>query len=275
MLDGRVKTLHPKVHAGLLGIRDNQEHVQAMIDHEIEPIDIVCIDLYPFEETIAKDGVQFEEVIEQIDIGGPAMIRSAAKNHQFVTVITNSKQYTEVLEELKAFEGSTSLELRTKFAQIAFERTSSYDQIISNWMLSHQTGSSIHLCKGEQVQKLRYGENPNQDAHVYRTTEYAGANIIDSEMKSGKPLSYNNYMDAAAALDLVQDLNIQTSMPSVAIIKHANPCGAAIANQTIDAFQLAWECDPIAAFGGIVASSEPINHDIAITEFVKATNFWN
>jgi len=266
MLDGRVKTLHPIIHGGLLGVRDNPSHVASMEEFKIKPIDLICIDLYPFEETIAKDCVTREEAIEQIDIGGPAMIRSAAKNYQFVTVVTNPRQYPHVLADLEANNGTTTLELREDFASSAFTRTAEYDTTISQWMVKAEDEfPSILNSKCILSQTLRYGENPDQAAAVYRNPDHTGPSVVSADILTGKPLSYNNLMDAAAALEMVQDLHQATKLPSAAIIKHANPCGAAVSEHLIDAIDSAWKCDPLAAFGGIVAVSGDVTIDIATT----------
>ena len=264
MLDGRVKTLHPAIHGGLLGIRDEPTHVTAMEEHGIEPIDLICIDLYPFEETIATKGVTTNEAIEQIDIGGPAMIRSAAKNHAFVTVVTNPRQYTFVLEDLVANNGATTFDLRRDLAKDAFTRTAEYDTTISQWMTNETNGFSTCVkISGVLEQTLRYGENPDQAAAVYRDVQHSGPSVITAKAIAGKPLSYNNLMDAAAALELVQDLADATQSPSAAIIKHANPCGAAVSKTITEAIDKAWKCDPLAAFGGIVALSTSVDLELA------------
>jgi len=264
MLDGRVKTLHPAVHGGLLGVRDLDSHVSAMAEHNILPIDLICIDLYPFEKTIEREDVSFAEVIEQIDIGGPAMIRSAAKNFKFVTVITNPNQYEAVLAEMTANAGATTLSLRQSLSKDAFARTASYDATIFAWMNSDEEtfSNSLRLDHGLS-QILRYGENPDQPSAVYGDHKHIGPSVVHANVLAGKPLSYNNLMDAAAALELVLDLHASTSMPSAAIIKHANPCGAAVATTLLSAFQQAWTCDPLAAFGGIVAVSGNIDNELA------------
>jgi phosphoribosylaminoimidazolecarboxamide formyltransferase/IMP cyclohydrolase len=253
MLDGRVKTLHPVVHGGLLGVRDEPSHVAAMEEHSIQPIDLICIDLYPFEKTITRKGVTNEEAIEQIDIGGPAMIRSAAKNHKFVAVITNTSQYEAVLSELHSNEGATSFDLRCTLAKDAFARTASYDTTIQHWMSGsiNATPNELNIT-GALVQTLRYGENPDQPAAVYRDSTCQSPSVVTASTVAGKPLSYNNLMDAAAALELVQDLYSATGRPSAVILKHANPCGASVADDLSESFTNAWRCDPIAAFGGIV-----------------------
>jgi phosphoribosylaminoimidazolecarboxamide formyltransferase / IMP cyclohydrolase len=282
MLDGRVKTLHPAIHGGLLGVRDNPLHLDAMREHDIHPIDLICIDLYPFEETISQEGVTTSEAIEQIDIGGPAMIRSAAKNHKFVTVVTNPHHYPLVLADLQANNGATTFELRSDLAKAAFTRTADYDLAISQWMDQDDEDIPTHLrVSGILEQTLRYGENPDQAAAVYRDLEHAGPSVVTAKVVAGKPLSYNNLMDAAAALELVQDLHAATNKPAAAIIKHANPCGAAIAETLNEAVDKAWKCDALAAFGGIVALSGEVDLDLAHTithgekflEVVVATAF--
>jgi phosphoribosylaminoimidazolecarboxamide formyltransferase/IMP cyclohydrolase len=282
MLDGRVKTLHPAVHGALLGVRDEPSHISAMEEHSIEPIDLICIDLYPFEKTITKSNVSDEEVIEQIDIGGPAMIRSAAKNHNYVTVITNPKQYELVLADLETHQGETTYELRSDLAREAFARTASYDATINQWMEGSTLGfpPQLHLT-GTLEQTLRYGENPDQAAAVYKDPQFQGPSVVTASVVAGKPLSYNNLMDAAAALELVQDLQVAMNLPSAAIIKHANPCGAAVHESISEAFSNAWKCDPLAAFGGIVSLSGRVDASLARTiahgekflEVIVATSF--
>jgi phosphoribosylaminoimidazolecarboxamide formyltransferase/IMP cyclohydrolase len=266
MLDGRVKTLHPVIHGGLLGIRDKPSHVAAMEEHAIAPIDLICIDLYPFEETAAKDGTTSQEIIEQIDIGGPAMIRSASKNHAFVTVLTNPDQYEEVLAELEDNDGCTTLKLRRSLARDAFVKTADYDAAISQWMDNELEPTPTRLrISGKLQESLRYGENPDQKAAVYRDVTHTGPSVITGNVVAGKPLSYNNLMDAAAALKLVQDLHSATQGAVATIIKHANPCGAAVADSLTSAIDRAWSCDPLAAFGGIVALSEGVDEVVATT----------
>ena len=263
MLDGRVKTLHPMIHGGLLGIRDDQTHLKAMEQYGIQSIDLICINLYPFEETSSKEEVTQSEVIEQIDIGGPSMIRSAAKNYKFVTVITNANQYEKVLTSMANNSGNTTLELRKELANAAFARTAEYDKSISNWM--QEKSNSEFQIEGSLSDSLRYGENPNQKAAVYKNHCYKGPSVINATKVTGKNLSFNNYIDAASALELILDLKKQTNQPSAAIIKHANPCGAAIDKTIGSAFKKAWGSDPIAAFGGIVALSEPVDSRLAKT----------
>ena len=282
MLDGRVKTLHPAVHGALLGVRDEPSHVSAMEEHSIDPIDLICIDLYPFEKTITKPNVTNEEVIEQIDIGGPAMIRSAAKNHKYVTVITNPKQYDIVLADLETYSGETTYELRSDLAREAFARTASYDATINQWMEGSAAGfpAQLHIT-GILEQTLRYGENPDQAAAVYKNQQFLGPSVATASVVAGKPLSYNNLMDAAAALELVQDLQATMHLPAAAIIKHANPCGAAVHASLSEAVSNAWKCDPLAAFGGIVSLSGHVDASLAKTiahgekflEVIVATSF--
>ncbi len=249
MMDGRVKTLHPRVHGGLLARRDLKDHTDAMTDHDILPIDLLVVSLYPFEETVAS-GAAFADVIEQIDIGGPAMIRSSAKNHAFVSVITDRDQYDTLLASLDA--GGTSLTERQRFAARAFQRTAHYDAAIGQWF-AEQTQTSLpkHVTLGgELAQTCRYGENPHQSAAFYRTAE-ARPGIATAVQVQGKALSYNNLNDTDAAFELVSEFEAQT--PAVAIIKHANPCGVALGSDLLTAYEKALACDPVSAFGGIVA----------------------
>jgi len=256
MMDGRVKTLHPAVHGGILARRDLESHVEAMNAHGILPIDIVCVNLYPFEQTIRQDGVTDHEAIEQIDIGGPSMVRSAAKNHGHVTVITNPVQYDRVINELDANDGCTSEQLRRDFATTAFARTAEYDATIAAWMSGTSSARFPSVLRLNFVgqRSLRYGENPHQAGAVYRDPDFQGPSVTNARQLSGKPLSYNNLLDAASALELVQDLHdIDPDRPAAAVIKHTNPCGAAVGDQLADAFDRAYAGDPLAAFGGIVA----------------------
>ncbi len=264
MLDGRVKTLHPLIHGGLLGRRDKPSHVEAMQKYDIAPIDLICIDLYPFEETIAKSTVTATEAIEQIDIGGPAMIRSAAKNFDFVTVVTDPEQYKLIYADFKAANGTITHELRRDLATAAFARTAEYDSIISKWMRDENSNTTNNIqINAQLVQTLRYGENPNQTANLYKDSSAKGANVVTASIVAGKPLSYNNLIDAAAALELVQDLYAYETRPAAAIIKHTNPCGAAFGSDLTEAFQRAWRGDPQAAFGGIVALSGNVDKALA------------
>lgn len=259
MLDGRVKTLHPLVHGGILGVEELPEHASAMAEHGIVPIDLVCIDLYPFEKTIAKPGVTLEEAVEQIDIGGPAMVRSAAKNHDRVAIVTSPRQYASVLDDLGEHGGTTGA-LRARLAGAAFARTSAYDAMIASY-LTAQDGDlpdtlSLRL---ERAGELRYGENPHQPAAAYRDASYRGPTVVGVEPLHGKALSYNNLADASAALELALDLARTTGAAGATVMKHANPCGAASASTAEAAVDLALAGDPIAAFGGIVACSHEID----------------
>lgn len=273
MMDGRVKTLHPKVHGGLLAVRDNPEHADAMRKHGIEPIDLVVINLYPFRQTVARSGVSFAEAVENVDIGGPAMVRSAAKNHAWVAVVTDPSQYARVLDDLRDSGGRTTLRVRTELAAAAFQHTAEYDGAIAGYLASQTRGAREQLVdparfpehltlRYTKTQSLRYGENPHQEAAVYRDPSYSGPSIVLSEQLHGKELSYNNIHDAAAALDLVLGLadsaRSANKGASACVIKHANPCGAAVAADAREAVDRAIAGDPLAAFGGILACSAVI-----------------
>ena len=280
MMDGRVKTLHPKVHGGLLGVRNNPEHVAAMTAHSIVPIDLVCVNLYPFEATVAKPGIAEHDAIENIDIGGPSMLRSAAKNFESVTVVTDGAQYARVIAEMRANAGATTMALRRECAQAVFARTAEYDGAIARWMstagFAHAAAADADAdaaqifprqahIRLELADELRYGENPHQRGAVYADRSFTGPSVVGAQLLHGKPLSYNNLLDAAAALELVQDLHAQRpACTACAVIKHTNPCGAAIADSVLAAFEHAWSGDPMAAFGGIVAFSSTV--DVATAE---------
>jgi phosphoribosylaminoimidazolecarboxamide formyltransferase/IMP cyclohydrolase len=256
ILDGRVKTLHPAVHGGLLHRRDLPAHLEQARQHGIEPIDLVCVNLYPFERTIRKEGVTEDEAIENIDIGGPSMLRSAAKNFAFVTVVTGVDQYDRVVGEMRETQGCTSLRLRRDFAAAAFARTAEYDATIAGWMGQRRSTPFPSQLRLNYVatQELRYGENPHQLAAVYRDPASTEPSVVTAELLAGKALSYNNLLDAAAALELVLDLrDLAPREVAAAVIKHTNPCGAAIAANPRDAFERAYSGDPLAAYGGIVA----------------------
>jgi phosphoribosylaminoimidazolecarboxamide formyltransferase / IMP cyclohydrolase len=248
IMDGRVKTLHPKIHGGLLAVRDNKEHQKAMKDHGIAPIDLVVINLYPFETTVAKDA-EFAECIENIDIGGPSMVRSAAKNHAYVTIVVDPADYALVIEEIKTAKGTTP-ETRKKLAAKAFSRTAVYDAAISQW-LNAQNGvlfpPSLTVA-GALRQSLHYGENPHQKAAFY-TYINPRPSLATARQLQGKELSYNNINDTDAAWELISEF----SSPAVAIIKHANPCGVATGNDLREAYLHAYACDKTSAFGGIIA----------------------
>jgi phosphoribosylaminoimidazolecarboxamide formyltransferase / IMP cyclohydrolase len=250
IMDGRVKTLHPKIHGGLLALRDNKEHLAAQKTHNIDNIDLLCVTLYPFEATLAANAPR-DEIIENIDIGGPAMIRAASKNHAFVTVIVDTNDYASVLEGLKS--GDTT-KLNRALAAKAYARTSAYDAAISNWMFEEEAiiAPTFRSIGGSLIEALRYGENPHQSAAFYRVPEKkARAGVATAKQLQGKQLSYNNINDTDAAFELVSEFPAET--PAVAIIKHANPCGAALGVTLLEAYEKALKSDPVSAFGGIVA----------------------
>jgi phosphoribosylaminoimidazolecarboxamide formyltransferase/IMP cyclohydrolase len=258
MMDGRLKTLHPKVHGGLLGIRGNPEHERAAREHEIAPIDLLVVNLYPFEETVAKGG-SFEACIENIDIGGPAMIRAAAKNHAGVAVVVDASDYSRVLEAMRASNGSTPLSLRKSLAAKAYARTGAYDAAISQWFAA-ALGDDMpdyRVFGGKRAQTLRYGENPHQWAAFYVGGE-PRAGIATARQLQGKELSYNNLNDTDAAFELISEFDPKAA-PAVAIIKHANPCGVATGASLKDAWEKALRCDPVSAFGGIVALNRTLD----------------
>ncbi len=253
MLDGRVKTLHPKVHGGLLGVRDNPEHAAAMAEHDIGAIDLVVVNLYPFEATIAK-GATRDEVIETIDIGGPSMVRSAAKNHAFVAIVTDPVDYPGLLAELEETGGATRLPFRKRQAARAFAATAAYDSIISQWFAfadRQQALPEMLSVTGRRAAELRYGENPHQSAALYTPVGPHIRGIAQAEQLQGKALSYNNLSDADAALELAAEF--RGGAPAVVIVKHANPCGVAQADTLLAAWEGALACDDVSAFGGIVA----------------------
>src|SRR5215472_17303964 len=262
MMDGRVKTLHPKIHGGLLAVRHNAEHVRTMRDHHIPAIDLLVVNLYPFEATVAK-GASFEDCIENIDIGGPAMIRSAAKNHDDVTVIVEPDDYAVLIAELSAHQGMTSQALRRQLAAKAYARTAAYDAAISNWFASEldDDAPDFRAFGGRLVQALRYGENPHQTAAFYRTPD-TRSGVASSRQVQGKQMSYNNINDTDAAYECVAEFDpVRTA--ACAIIKHANPCGVAEGANLLDAYRKALACDPVAAFGGIVARNRTLEADAA------------
>ena len=253
MMDGRVKTLHPKVHGGLLAVRDNPEHAAAMAEHAIGAIDLVVVNLYPFEATVAK-GASRDEIIENIDIGGPSMVRSAAKNHAYVAIVTDPADYPALLAELDAKNGATGYDFRRLLAARAYAATAAYDAMISQWFAfadQQQLFPETLAVMGSRVSELRYGENPHQRAALYVPKGPHAAGIAQAEQVQGKELSYNNLADADAALELVAEFKGQA--PAVVIVKHANPCGVAQGASLLEAWQGALECDDVSAFGGIVA----------------------
>jgi len=309
MMDGRVKTLHPKIHGAFLALRDNENHVQSMREHGIEPIDLVVVNLYPFEQTIEKEGVSLAEAVENIDIGGPAMIRSASKNWRDVAVVTDANLYESVLKELTENDGSLSLETRQRLATLAYTRTASYDLAISSYLAKQLSNDDLDFLEpfnplqnlifiqaesekeieeskhfsenfGEyqliqlaKVTDLRYGENPHQKAALYETEETGG--IARAEQLHGKEMSFNNYVDAEAAWNLVCDFQER----ACAIIKHTNPSGVGIGNTNEEAYRRALSTDPVSAFGGIVAFNETVDATVAnsvnevFTEVVIAPGF--
>ena len=267
MMDGRVKTLHPKVHGGLLAIRDNAEHAQSMKDHGIAPIDLLVVNLYPFEATVDK-GAGFEECIENIDIGGPAMIRAAAKNHDDVAVVVEPQDYQAVLDELAANQGATTLTLRRRLAAKAYARTAAYDAAISNWFADvlKTDAPDFRAFGGRLIQALRYGENPHQHAAFYRTPD-SRPGVATARQLQGKELSYNNINDTDAAYECLGEFDSARTAACV-IVKHANPCGVAEGTGLVGAYRKALACDPTSAFGGIVALNRTLDADAAraITE---------
>ena len=265
MMDGRVKTLHPKVHGGLLAVRDNPGHKASMDEHEIGAIDLVVVNLYPFEATIAK-GASYDETIENIDIGGPAMIRSAAKNHAYVTVLVDPNDYEGVLESIRQ-TGGVPYDQRQKFAAKAYARTANYDAVISSWFAStlNYQDMPYRSFSGHLKEVMRYGENPHQWAAFYTTGEQRPG-VATAQQLQGKSLSYNNLNDTDAAYELISEFD--PAVPAVAIIKHANPCGVATGTSLKDAYLKALRCDPVSAFGGIIALNGELDGETA-TEIVK------
>jgi len=262
IMDGRVKTLHPNVHGGLLAIRDDAEHQEAMRAHGIEAIDLSVINLYPFEEVRAKGG-DYPTTVENIDIGGPAMIRASAKNHAYVTVVTDPTDYPELLEALQADDGQTSYALRQRFAAKAYARTAAYDAVISNWFAEALFIETPHYraIGGTLKEKMRYGENPHQSAGFYLTGEKRPG-VATATLLQGKQLSYNNINDTDAAYELVAEF-LPENAPAVAIIKHANPCGVATGSTLLEAYKRALACDPVSAFGGVIALNQTLNAETA------------
>ena len=274
MMDGRVKTLHPKVHGGLLARRDSEQHMTEAAEHGIGMIDMVVVNLYEFEKTVAKPDVTFIDAIEHIDIGGPSMLRSAAKNADAVTVVSDPADYEAVLAEMRANDGATTLGLRRALQAKVYATTAAYDTAISDWMMAQLEGGAVAApsaaeqfeppaafsLKLEKAQDLRYGENPHQTAAVYRfADDFAGlasssAPLVGADQLQGKPLSYNNFLDAEAAWNAVRDLE----EPGVIILKHQNPCGSAVAADVTEAYDRAFACDPKSAFGGIVAVNREV-----------------
>ena len=261
ILGGRVKTLHPRIHGGILARRDLPQHLTDLENNQIRPIDLVVVNLYPFEQTIAKSGVTLSEAVEQIDIGGPAMLRAASKNFAHLTVLCNPAQYEEYLQELKQNNGTASLEFRQKCALKGFSHTASYDQAITAY-LSQQSQDTLpqqYTLSGQQLQSLRYGENPHQPAAWYQSGTTATGWAAATKLQ-GKELSYNNLVDLEAARRIIAEF---TDTPAATVIKHTNPCGVAVGNTLVEAYQKAFNADSVSAFGGIVALNRPIDADTA------------
>jgi len=264
MLDGRVKTLHPKVHGGLLGMRSNPEHVAKMKEHGIENIDMVVVNLYPFEATIAKEGCQLEDAIENIDIGGPTMLRSAAKNYPDVTVLVDSHDYATVLDEMRDNDGAVSAKTNFGLAVKVFQHTAAYDGAISNYLGSRLTDEvqeypPTYTLQVKKAQDLRYGENPHQTAAFYVESGISEPCVSNAHQLQGKELSFNNIIDLDAAIETVKEFEQSAAV----IIKHTNPCGAALADSPLTAYLKARECDPVSAFGGIVGFNRIVDADTA------------
>lgn len=258
MLDGRVKTLHPKVHGGILNIRDNEKHQSTMTEHGLEDIDMVVVNLYPFEATVAK-GAEHDEIVENIDIGGPSMIRSAAKNHKFVTVVVDNNDFNRVLDEMD--NGGTELNTRIDLARKAYSHTGVYDSIIAGYFnrkLGVKFPEEIAI-PARMKQTMRYGENPHQDSAFYVKPLVNEASVSTGKQLQGKELSFNNIVDIHATLELVKEFR----QPAVAIIKHTNPCGCAVSDKLLDAYLKALECDPVSAFGGIVGVNREVDAELA------------
>ena len=269
ILGGRVKTLHPKIHGGLLGRRRLDIHVQQMQEQGIAPIDVVVVNLYPFEATISKPGCSFEEAIEQIDIGGPSMLRSAAKNHEDVLVVVDPADYARVLEALHS--GTVSLDLRRDLARKVFQHTARYDGLIATYLEQQANQSqevrfpTVLSLQYEKIENLRYGENPHQQGAVYKETASKEPSVAHATQLHGKAMSYNNFLDANSALELAKEFDDT----AVAIIKHNNPCGVALGSTAVEAYVQARETDPISAFGGVIACNRPV--DLLMAKEVTST----
>ncbi len=272
MMDGRVKTLHPRIHGALLGLRDKSQHIEAMQQYGIEPIDLVCVNLYPFEQTIAKPDCTLAEAIENIDIGGPSMLRSAAKNHKYVTVVTDPSQYDKIIEEMENNDGAVSEELRSDFARIAFGLTASYDAAISKYLngkagVDYPERVTIALRKESS---LRYGENPHQNAAFYKLPASGETSVTSGTLLEGETgISFNNLLDTNAAFELVKEFN----EPAAVVVKHLNPCGCAVDDDICIAYRKAYEGDVVSAFGGIVALNRTVDVELAQTIMESYSRF--
>lgn len=265
MMDGRVKTLHPKIHGALLGLRDNPEHVAAMAKHDIEPIDMVVVNLYPFEATVAKEGCSLDDAIENIDIGGPTMLRSAAKNNKFVTVLVDPADYAPVIAEMKQNSGEVSVETNFRLGVKVYQYTAAYDGAISNWLGKRTSPDAVDFAptltlQFQKSQGMRYGENPHQKAAFYVEKNLTEASIATARQLQGKALSYNNIGDTDAALECIKQFS---EAPACVIVKHANPCGVATGATLLEAYQRAFSTDPESSFGGIIAFNRELDAETA------------
>jgi phosphoribosylaminoimidazolecarboxamide formyltransferase/IMP cyclohydrolase len=271
ILDGRVKTLHPRVHGGILNIRDNPQHQATIKEHKIEPIDMVVCNLYPFEATVAKPGSSHEDIVENIDIGGPSMVRSAAKNYHDVAIVTDAAQYGAIMEELRKNNGALSAETRERLAAAAFARTAAYDRAISAYFAGRGGAEPMPALldlRFERRMSLRYGENPHQQAAFYAEPGFQGACVATAESLHGKELSYNNILDLDSAFNLVREF----AGPAAVVIKHNNPCGAAIAATLEEAFRKAYEGDPLSAYGGVLGFNRELDEATA-TQITEPNRF--
>jgi phosphoribosylaminoimidazolecarboxamide formyltransferase/IMP cyclohydrolase len=270
IMDGRVKTLHPKLYAGLLAVRDNADHLQAAAQHDIEFVDLVCVNLYPFERTAARLGTDEAEVIENIDIGGPTMIRAAAKNHAFSAVVVHPESYDAVLDELREADGTLSMATREALAAEAFASTARYDIAISRWFAEKgEDFPPLHVRAYEKVIDLPYGENPHQRAAFYAQVGARAHVLSQVQQHHGKQISYNNILDLDSARAIVRELDA----PACAIVKHNNPCGVAVGSGALDAYRRAYECDPLSAYGGVIALNRRVDRETATAiadQFVEA-----
>jgi len=274
ILDGRVKTLHPAVHGGILYRRNSEDHVKQIKEHDIRSIDMVVVNLYPFESTVAREGATDEEIIENIDIGGPSMVRSAAKNHEDVVVVTDPGQYSTLIEEMKESSGAVSYATRLQFAKVAFELTSKYDSAISSYFRTKTriSGEAVALPDSVRLEfskdrGLRYGENPHQKAAIYSLKGRTGPSLVDAQVLAGKELSYNNYNDLESVLGMLVDFE----EPFACVVKHTNPCGAATAETPEEAYRLAYESDPMSAYGSIIGINRHVGMETA--ELLHKTPF--
>jgi len=257
MMDGRVKTLHPRLYAALLAVRDNDEHLRAAAEHSIEPVDLVCVNLYPFEQTLARGGASEEEIVENIDIGGPTMIRAAAKNHAFAAVLVDPADYTPILTELRESGGRLSVATRVRLAGAAFACTARYDASISAWFAQREDEDfpAQRTLPYEKAAELRYGENPHQRAAYYAQVGAPTHLLAGVSQLHGKELSFNNLLDLSAARELVEDFE----QPACAIVKHNNPCGCALGRGPQDAYERAFASDPVSAYGAVIALNRPVD----------------